>query len=107
MVSCSSCQSSKTTTNIPTTTANTSYKQISPEFNADSAYLFVEKQVAFGPRTPNSAAHRECGDYLVTKLKEFGAEVIEQKAKLKKMAANKRILFLCTIQFVIFINLFF
>lgn len=83
MVSCSSCQSSKTTTNIPTTTANTSYKQISPEFNADSAYLFVEKHVAFGPRTPNSAAHRECGDYLVTKLKEFGAEVIEQKAKLK------------------------
>jgi hypothetical protein len=60
-----------------------SYNQVSPEFNADSAYLFVKTQVDYGPRTPNSAAHSECGDYLVAKLKEFGAEVIEQKTILK------------------------
>ena len=29
-----------------------------PEFNADSAYTYVEKQVAFGPRVPNSEAHK-------------------------------------------------
>lgn len=49
-----------------------------PNFNSDSAYNFVEKQVAFGPRVPNSNEHIECAKYLVAKLKEFGAEVIEQ-----------------------------
>ena len=82
IVLCSSCQSSKDTANIPTPTLM-SYNQVSPNFNADSAYLFIKRQVDFGPRTPNSAAHIDCGDYLVKKLKEFGAEVIEQKATLK------------------------
>ena len=31
-----------------------------PEFNADSAYHYVEKQVSFGPRVPNTAAHKAC-----------------------------------------------
>lgn len=35
-----------------------------PEFNADSAYTYVAAQVAFGPRVPNTAAHRSCGEYL-------------------------------------------
>jgi len=50
-----------------------------PEFNADSAYYFVKKQVDFGPRVPNTPAHVETGDYLVSKLKSYGGEVIEQK----------------------------
>ena len=29
---------------------------IVPEFNADSAYAFVQKQVDFGPRIPNTPA---------------------------------------------------
>lgn len=82
LASCSSCQSRKDTVETSKTTAMVAYKQISPDFNADSAYLFVEKQVSFGSRTPNSAAHIECGDYLVTKLKNYGAEVVEQKAVL-------------------------
>jgi glutaminyl-peptide cyclotransferase len=52
-----------------------------PAFNADSAYVFVEKQVKFGPRIPNTAAHVKCGDYLVATLKKYGCEVIEQKFK--------------------------
>ena len=83
VASCSSCQSNKTSINTRTIPNTMSYQQVSPEFNADSAYLFMKTQVDYGPRIPNSAAHRECGDYLVTKLNEFGAEVIEQKAKLK------------------------
>ena len=67
----------------PKEIAKMCYTQVSPVFSADSAYLFVKKQVDFGPRIPNSAAHIECGDYLSEKLKEFGAEVIEQKVKLK------------------------
>ena len=83
MASCSSCQSNKTATKeTTTTTSKTSYSQLSPQFDADSAYLFVKKQVDFGSRVPNSAAHIECGDYLVSKLEEFGAQVIEQKTTL-------------------------
>lgn len=79
---CSSCQSGKTSVDAPLKNEEAAYNQISPDFNADSAYFFVERQVDFGPRTPNSAAHHECGEYLVEKLKEFGANVIEQKAIL-------------------------
>lgn len=51
----------------------------SPAFNADSAYFFIAKQVGFGPRVPNSAAHRQCGDYLISTLKQYGADVTVQE----------------------------
>lgn len=54
-----------------------------PEFNQDSAYSYVATQVAFGPRVPNTQAHIKCGDYLINKLKSFGADVIVQDAKLR------------------------
>lgn len=50
-----------------------------PVFNADSAYAFIQKQVDFGPRIPNSKAHQACGDWLVAKLKGYGFTVTEQK----------------------------
>jgi hypothetical protein len=53
-----------------------------PEFNADSAYQYVAAQAEFGPRVPNTAAHRDCGDYLVRQLEAFGAKVYEQQADL-------------------------
>lgn len=52
-------------------------------FNADSAKLFVKAQCDFGPRVPNTEAHRLCGKYLADKLRSFGANVIEQDARLK------------------------
>lgn len=51
---------------------------VAPFFNRDSAYQYIQKQVDFGPRTPNSKAHNACGDYLVNELKKQGATVIEQ-----------------------------
>lgn len=54
-----------------------------PDFNADSALQYVAAQVAFGPRVPNTEAHRKCAEYLTQKLKAFGADVIVQEAKLK------------------------
>jgi len=54
-----------------------------PDFNADSAYYFIEKQVSFGPRVPNFPSHLKCADYLSEKLKEYGADVIVQEAKVK------------------------
>jgi Zn-dependent M28 family amino/carboxypeptidase len=51
-------------------------------FNADSAYSFVARQVAFGPRVPNTKAHSDCADYLKAKLECFGADVVVQEAEL-------------------------
>jgi hypothetical protein len=42
-----------------------------PEFNADTAYKFVQQQVNFGPRVPNTKAHRQAKAYFVDKLKEY------------------------------------
>ncbi|MDU1892436.1 MAG: M28 family peptidase [Dysgonomonas sp.] len=71
--------SCKKTTQGQSTPVVSSYEKISPDFNADSAYYFVDKQVAFGPRVPNTKEHIACGDYLVAELKRFGADVQEQK----------------------------
>ena len=54
-----------------------------PIFDADSAYSFVARQVAFGPRVPGTATHRKCGDYLVEKLRSYGADVVTQDVDLK------------------------
>lgn len=53
-----------------------------PTFQADSAYHYIEAQAAFGPRVPNTAAHRACGDYLAAQLERFGAKVYNQYADL-------------------------
>lgn len=50
-----------------------------PLFNADSAYQFIEKQVAFGPRIPNTVAHQHAGDYFVEKFKSYGWTVTAQE----------------------------
>jgi len=53
-----------------------------PVFDADSAYSYVDAQVAFGPRVPNTPAHVACGNYLAQKLESFGAVVTNQYADL-------------------------
>jgi len=45
-----------------------------PAFNADSAYQFVAKQVAFGPRTPNSIAHKKAKQYFLEKLRSYAGQ---------------------------------
>lgn len=49
-----------------------------PKATADSAFFFVKKQVDFGPRVPNTRAHREAGDYLTAQLRKYGAQVTIQ-----------------------------
>lgn len=51
-------------------------------FDADSAYAYVERQVAFGPRVPGTEAHRRAGEWLAAELRRHGAEVILQKTDL-------------------------
>jgi glutaminyl-peptide cyclotransferase len=50
-----------------------------PAFNADSAYAFIQKQVEFGPRVPNTAAHKQAGDFFVRQLEDYGASIITQE----------------------------
>lgn len=52
-----------------------------PGFNADSSFVFIEKQLAFGPRVPGTDTHKACKDWMVSKFKSYGAEVIEQDFK--------------------------
>jgi len=51
-------------------------------FNSDSAYNFINTQVSFGPRVPNTKEHKETAKYLETTLKRLGAEVTIQNAKV-------------------------
>ena len=54
-----------------------------PVFARDSAYAFVRQQVAFGPRVPGSEAHKAMREWMVHKLKSYGASVTEQSFKAK------------------------
>lgn len=54
-----------------------------PTFSADTSYAFVKQQVDFGPRVPGSTAHQRCGDWMVSRLKSFGATITEQTTNLK------------------------
>lgn len=49
-----------------------------PKFERDSAYAYVARQVSFGPRVPNSEAHQQCKQWLLSTFKQFGADVIAQ-----------------------------
>ena len=57
-------------------------KPVGPAFIADSAYQFCQQQCDFGPRTMNSEAHEQCGQWIVSKFKQYGMTVAEQKATL-------------------------
>lgn len=55
-----------------------------PTFSGDSAYAYVAQQVAFGPRVTGSQASKQTAEWLVGKLREFGASNIQkQRAQLK------------------------
>ena len=54
-----------------------------PEFNADSAYAYIERQLVFGPRVPNTPAHSACADYLIEQMQQFCDTVIVQPFSVK------------------------
>jgi glutaminyl-peptide cyclotransferase len=60
-----------------------------PEFAADSAYAFIAKQVAFGPRVPNSPAQKACGAWIVAKMKSYGLQVSEQPFEANRYDGKK------------------
>ena len=61
---------------------------VRPAFNGDSAYAYVERQLAFGPRVPNSKGHMDCAVWLVQQLQQCGAKVELQKGTLLNYASR-------------------
>ena len=56
---------------------------ITASFNADSAYVYTAKQVAFGPRVPGTKAHAACAGWLINKMKQFSDTVYVQKFRAR------------------------
>lgn len=54
-----------------------------PPFNADSAYAYIQQQVDFGPRVPNSEPHKATGQWLMEKFRSFDMEVQGQEFTAK------------------------
>lgn len=68
---------------VPAVTPSTPVAVKTPPFSADSAYAFVARQVAFGPRVPGSKEHAACADWLVRMLYAAGADTVhEQKGSV-------------------------
>ena len=82
LMACGSTGNSEQTATTTTTPQTAVVSSKAPTFEADSAYTYVANQVAFGPRVPNSKAHKQCGDYLAAELTRFGAQLYVQEANL-------------------------
>ena len=77
-----SCDDKKT--NKPTTQQVPAKKEIKiPDFNADSAYHYVKKQLDFGPRVPGSEAHSQCADWFVDFFNEKADTVFIQNFRTR------------------------
>jgi glutaminyl-peptide cyclotransferase len=53
-------------------------ERVAPEFDADSAFALLERQVAFGPRVPGSAGHAAQLEWMTSYLRERADTVILQ-----------------------------
>jgi hypothetical protein len=54
-----------------------------PSFNSDSAYRLVAQAVSFGPRTPGSAAQRNCAAWMTEVLQKQTDTVYVQQVQVK------------------------
>jgi len=50
-------------------------RAVIPRADADSSFSFIAKQVGFGVRVPGSDGHVKTKDWIVAKMKSYGAEV--------------------------------
>jgi hypothetical protein len=50
-----------------------------PEFNGRTAFTYIEKQMSFGPRIPNTPGHQQAGDWILAELRTRADTVIVQQ----------------------------
>jgi glutaminyl-peptide cyclotransferase len=60
-----------------------------PVFNQDSAYQFIQTQVDFGPRVPNTEAHANCAIWMEKTLTNYGATTLVQEAVVTAFNGDK------------------
>jgi len=64
----------------------------SREFNASTAFTYLQQQMAFGPRIPNTPGHEKMGDWLLTTLRARADTVSVQEFRwVTKKGANLRL----------------
>jgi len=61
---------------------------VTPKFNSDSAFLYVQKQVDFGPRVPNTVEHDKCGEWMASELVKYGFDTIVQRGRVLAFNGN-------------------
>jgi len=54
-----------------------------PKFNSDSAYAFIQKQVDFGPRVPETPGHAATKSWIIQKLEAYNFSVQTQDFEAK------------------------
>ena len=77
-----SCKSNNTRAGDSNAQQSTAISEL-PTFSADSAYAFCQRQCDFGPRTMNSEAHEQCGQWIAQKFASYGLDVTEQRVTLR------------------------
>ena len=84
ITSCDNKQNSK-----PATQPAPQAKQVViPQFNADSAYNYVAKQLEFGPRVPGSEAHKQCAEWFIDFFNEKADTVYVQDFRTRLYNGN-------------------
>lgn len=58
-------------------------------FVAEKAYAHIAQQLAFGPRVPNTEAHRATANYIVGELEQLGLVVTRQEMSLTAYDGTK------------------
>jgi hypothetical protein len=58
-------------------------KIVAPDFNADTAYAYIKAQADMGPRIPDSKAHEQCAELIISTCKSYGMKVTIQEATIK------------------------
>lgn len=80
---CSGCAGKSPAATVATASGeDAAGKLTAAAFDADSAYHYVSRQVEFGPRVPNTEAHRAAGRWLASELERHGASVTVQDVTL-------------------------
>lgn len=59
-----------------------------PIFNADSAYRYIDDQVALGARVPGTDAHTQCILYIINHLKACGMQINLQQGTMTNYAGQ-------------------
>ena len=84
IVSCDNKQNSK-----PAAQSAPQVKQVViPDFNADSAYNYVKKQLDFGPRVPGSEAHAQCAEWFIDFFNDKADTVYVQNFRTRLYNGN-------------------